>query len=112
MNHEWLTTTSDEKPLDLPRVMPKIGHKEILIDPKESNIIASLNKRIKELEEEINKMKVNEKATADQNKNIADNPEYASLMKELRKLRGVEEKNVKLQQDNQKYWDEISKKDK
>lgn len=33
-------------------------------------------------------------------------------MKELRKLRGVEEKNVKLQQDNQKYWDEISKKDK
>ena len=86
--------------------MPKKGSKDIpLIDAQESNIIASLNKRIKELEEEINLLRVNERANADQNKNLADNPEYASLMKELRKLRGVEEKNVKLQQDNQKYWD-------
>jgi len=44
-----------------------------LIDAQESNIIASLNKRIRELEEELNKLRVNEKAF-DQNKNFADNP--------------------------------------
>jgi hypothetical protein len=33
-------------------------------------------------------------------------------MKELRKLRGIEQKNIQLQQDNDKYWAEINKKDK
>lgn len=34
------------------------------------------------------------------------------MMKELRKLRGIEQKNLQLQQDNEKYWGEINKKDK
>ena len=52
------------------------------------------------MEEEINSLKVNEKVLAEGPKGLADNPEYISLMKELRKLRGVEQKNIQLQSDN------------
>lgn len=83
-----------------------------LLDAQQGNIIDSLNKRIRELEEENNRLKVNERVMADQNKGMANNADYNALMKELRKLRGVEQKNIQLQQDNEKYWAEISKKDK
>ena len=33
-------------------------------------------------------------------------------MNELRKLRGVEEKNIQLKNDNEKYWEDLNKKDK
>lgn len=49
---------------------------------------------------------------ADQNKGVGSNPEYMTLMKELRKLKGIEQKNIQLQQDNEKYWTESSLKDK
>lgn len=48
----------------------------------------------------------------DQSKGLAGNAQYNSLMKEVRKLRGVQQKNVQLQQDNQKYWADLNKKDK
>jgi hypothetical protein len=38
---------------------------------------------------EVNSLKVNEKALAEGPRGLTDNPEYISLMKELRKLRGV-----------------------
>ena len=51
MNHEWLTTSPHDKPLDLQAMTKKFPKDVPLIDAQESNIIASLNKRIKELEE-------------------------------------------------------------
>jgi hypothetical protein len=49
MNHEWLNTSSEEKPLELKQIMPKKVQKEIpLIDVgQESQLVASLNKRIR-----------------------------------------------------------------
>lgn len=49
---------------------------------------------------------------ASQSKGITDNPDYITLMNELRKLRGVEEKNIQLKNDNEKYWEDLNKKDK
>ncbi len=49
---------------------------------------------------------------ADQSKGVGSTPEYMTLMKELRKLKGIEQKNIQLQQDNEKYWTENSLKDK
>ena len=81
--------------------MTKHRHKEVpLIDAQETNIVDSLNKRIRELQEEVNRYKVNEKAVADHSRGVTDNAEHAALMKELRKLRGVEQKNLQLKQDN------------
>jgi len=37
----------------------------------------------------VNNYRVNEKALAEGPKGLSDNPEYNSIMKELRKLRGV-----------------------
>lgn len=49
MNHEWLTATEvSEKPLEL-IPMKKVQREVPLIDAQDNNIIASLNKRIKEL---------------------------------------------------------------
>lgn len=33
-------------------------------------------------------------------------------MKELRRLKGIEERSLQLKADNEKYWDELAKKDK
>jgi hypothetical protein len=73
--------------------------------------VATLKRRIQELEEELSK-RANESALVDQRKGAIDNAEYITLTKELRKLRGVEQRNIQLQQENEKYWGEISKKDK
>lgn len=86
-------------PEELP-IMYKKPAKDTPVIDVENNIIASLNKRVRQLEEEINSLKVNEKVLAEGPKGLADNPEYISLMKELRKLRGVEQKNIQLQSDN------------
>lgn len=55
---------------------------------------------------------MNERVLADQSKGLSTNAEYISLTKELRKLKGIEQKNIQLQQDNEKYWSENNLKDK
>ncbi len=47
-----------------------------LIDAQDNNVISSLNHRIKQLEAEVNKLRINEKALASQSKGggLTDNP--------------------------------------
>ena len=60
MSHEWLVSNSTEEQLELPQVKMSKGHKPVLqVDAQDNNnnIIASLNKIIKEKDEEISKLR-------------------------------------------------------
>ena len=92
--------------------MPKQSGGAPLIDAQESTIISSLNKRIKELEEEVSRLKANEQVMHEPSKGIVNNAEYQTLIKDLRKLKGVEQRCLQLTNDNEKHWEELSKRDK
>ena len=91
--------------------MPKDPKPVLQVDPQDSNqnIITSLNKIIKQKDEEINRIR---QENEDLRKGKNQSPESNAMMKEIRKLKGVEQKYTQLQQDYDKLWSESSKKDK
>ena len=89
MSHEWLTTNNAEEPLELkPLKMPKDPKPVLQVDPQDSNqnIITSLNKIIKQKDEEINRIR---QENEDLRKGKNQSPESNAMMKEIRKLRGL-----------------------
>lgn len=62
MSHEWLTSPDAEQIIFEPVIIDPVNVP--IIDPSDSNVISSLKKKIISLEQEISKMKANEKALA------------------------------------------------
>jgi hypothetical protein len=94
--------------------MSKKPPKEIInIDSSNIEIVEQLRRKNKELEEEVSILKVNSQMKQDGKVDGATSEiEISNMMKELRRLKPLEQKVNTLQKDYDELWENINKKDK